>query len=353
MKDFIAKEGGPSGRIPLPPGVNGTIIQKAADHCDNRAKSDRSCMIINGFLESSGFNPGFRAADGCVVFDVNAYHQRTIEKTAISSAKHFCGKRKITYWTRATMNDIPIIHFHGDDKYFRLLTHFYSILHFTDPAIDNYVKRFVRDFLHYHDTIYCAAGKIVKALQYEGKQRRQSQQIRQKSQVVDDEGSGGYSAMHIRRGDLQYKKVKLPARVWWNNTKELWNDDEILYIATDERNLSWFNPIARKRPIRFLSDYWDLAGLGSVDPNYMGMIDTIVASRGRVFVGTWFSTFSGYINRMRGYHGLSMFNSWYSFLPRKTALHNWTDVDTYAYAYEWPAGWAGIDADVLPSKEKY
>ena len=33
------------------------------------------------------------------------------------------------------------------------------------------------------------------------------------------------------------------------------------------------------------------------------MIDTIVASRARVFVGTWFSTFSGYITRLRGYYG--------------------------------------------------
>ena len=52
--------------------------------------------------------------------------------------------------------------------------------------------------------------------------------------------------------------------------------------------------------MRFLDDYWDMAGLGDLDPNYMGMIDTIVASRGRVFGGTWFSTFSGYITRMRG-----------------------------------------------------
>jgi hypothetical protein len=38
--------------------------------------------------------------------------------------------------------------------------------------------------------------------------------------------------------------------------------------------------------------------LGELDSSFIGMIDTIVASQGRVFVGTWFSTFSGYINRM-------------------------------------------------------
>jgi hypothetical protein len=32
------------------------------------------------------------------------------------------------------------------------------------------------------------------------------------------------------------------------------------------------------------------------------MIDQLVASRGRIFYGCWFSTFTGYINRLRGYH---------------------------------------------------
>ena len=30
--------------------------------------------------------------------------------------------------------------------------------------------------------------------------------------------------------------------------------------------------------------------------------DQLIASKGRVFVGTWWSTLSGYVNRMRGYY---------------------------------------------------
>ena len=83
------------------------------------------------------------------------------------------------------------------------------------------------------------------------------------------------------------------------------------------------------------------------------MIDTIVASRGRAFAGTWFSTFSGYISRLRGYHGISMKNTWYSFLPKKTAMHEWPLVDDFAYAYEWPDGWVGIDRDTWPLRDKF
>jgi hypothetical protein len=34
------------------------------------------------------------------------------------------------------------------------------------------------------------------------------------------------------------------------------------------------------------------------------MIDQLVASRGNIFFGCWFSTFTGYINRIRGYHSV-------------------------------------------------
>ena len=48
----------------------------------------------------------------------------------------------------------------------------------------------------------------------------------------------------------------------------------------------------------------DSADLGAINPNYLGMIDQVVCAGGEMFTGTWFSTFSGYITRMRGYQGL-------------------------------------------------
>ena len=187
-------------------------------------------------------------------------------------------------------------------------------------------------------------GKIVKALQLEAKDRGFS---------PDEDGAGGYSALHVRRGDLQYKKVKIPAEEWYENTMDVWRPQEILYIATDERNKTFFDPIANHHQVRFLDDYYELANLGNLDPNWFGMIDTIVASRGRAFAGTFFSTFTGYINRLRGYHGMTMKDSWYSYLPRKTKMHTWDDVNDLVFAYEWPEGWAGIDTDVEPDKQVF
>lgn len=67
------------------------------------------------------------------------------------------------------------------------------------------MKRFVRDFMHYNDIIFCAAGKIVRSIQQEAVERGFS---------LDEEGGGGYSSIHIRRDDLQFKEVWLSEDQW-------------------------------------------------------------------------------------------------------------------------------------------
>lgn len=317
-------------------------LQASAHHCEKRAKSNNPCTPVFDWLKAASYNSEISATHTCLVFDEEAYQNPG--KEASDDIKEVCGShRDITFWDSA-MAAHKWIHFRASEKEYRLLTHFYNIIHFSNPMYDNMYKRFVRDALHYHDSIYCAAGKIVKAVQAEGRAR---------GFEPDENGAGGYSALHVRRGDLQYKRVKIPASEWYENTKEIWKPKEILYIATDERNKTFFDDILKHHDLRYLDDYWDMAGLADLDPNYMGMIDTVVASRGRAYAGTWFSTFSGYINRLRGYHGLSMMDSWYSFLPKKTAVHEWNLVDDFAYAYEWPDGWVGIDGDELPSREVF
>lgn len=84
--------------------------------------------------------------------------------------------------------------------------HFYNFIYFTNPILDNYMKRFVRDFMHYNDSIFCAAGKIVRSLQQEAIERGFS---------LDEEGGGGYSSLHVRRSDLQYKEVLISEERWY------------------------------------------------------------------------------------------------------------------------------------------
>lgn len=156
---------------------------------------------------------------------------------------------------------------------------------------------------------------------------------------------------------LLYREVKISAEEWYNNTKDIFFPKEILYIATDERNLSFFDPLTNYYSIRFLDNFTKLFNPdNSIEPAYFGMIDTIVASYGRQFVGTSFSTFTNYINRIRGYRGFSMNSSWYGTSSNKLNMHSWDDVTKTKippFTREFPDAWVRIDGDEFVTKTNY
>ena len=284
MTEFLEREGG-GKMFTLPPGEEGKMIKNSADHCFYMAKSNYSCEHIYSFLRREGFVPELQAGSSCLIVDKE--HQAAkvsytdeeliglLPEDEQEKISKFCKGRKPTFFG-SELDTAPLIHFQGGEKTHRLLNHFYSYLYFVDEKIDHYYKRFVRDFMHYGDNIFCTAGKIVSVLEEEAAKAGTS-----------------FSAMHVRRGDFQYKKVKITAEDWYENTKDLFTDPkEIIYIATDEKDHTFFEPLAKHYNLRFLDDFKQVAKLGDVDPNLFGMIDTVIASRGRLFVGTWYSTFT-------------------------------------------------------------
>jgi GDP-fucose protein O-fucosyltransferase len=79
--------------------------------------------------------------------------------------------------------------------------------------------------------------------------------------------------------------------IYEQNTKQFLRDGRTVYIATDERNITFFEPLAKHYNLLFMKDFKkELVG---VNTNFYGMIDQLVASRGDVFVGVYFSTFTG------------------------------------------------------------
>jgi GDP-fucose protein O-fucosyltransferase len=103
--------------------------------------------------------------------DAAAYKERLLR---------FAAKRSPQYYDDEWQKQ-KVVHFQSNPgSGFRLLEHFYTCIHFEDPRMDRYYKRFVRDFVHYTDTIFCKAAIIINKLK--------------------EEGAGGlYSAFHIRR----------------------------------------------------------------------------------------------------------------------------------------------------------
>lgn len=120
---------------------------------------------------------------------------------------------------------------------------------------------------------------------------------------------------------------------------------------------SYWEIMERHYDVYFLNDFKD--ALGDINPNYYGMLDQLVAAQGRVFYGTFFSTFSGYINRIRGYHDDrgdektgspkdGKIKSWYfATEDKRNEMIRYMPARPPFYSREYPIAWRDIDADVM------
>jgi hypothetical protein len=226
--------------------------------------------------------------------------------------------------------------------------------------------------LHYDEAVFCAAGKIVAKLDAEAAQLGTT-----------------WSSIHVRHGELQYTNVQVrrtalvaERRPWrfldrllcrslggfqplghvfcWPcgvllssqiSPLELlaatspWLDKpgELLYVATDEPDLNWFAPLGQRHGTRFLRDYVDeVAGL----PNdWLGLVEQVVLAHGRTFTGTWFSTFSAYVCRLRGYYATHGDETCYVYAPdsKRFDFAAWKMPSHAFYPREWALAWEGID----------
>jgi hypothetical protein len=111
---------------------------------------------------------------------------------------NFTGTRKAYFYDDYWIQQKNIHFISQPEIGLRLLEHFYTFIHFQSEEMDRYYKRFVRDYIHYNDLIFCKAAIIVNKL------------LRESANYRND-SKGVYSSFHVRRGDLQYKEVKIPA----------------------------------------------------------------------------------------------------------------------------------------------
>lgn len=167
-----------------------------------------------------------------------------------------------------TLQQAPVFHFPGGGKY-RLLVHFYSFMFFEDYKQDLWTKRFVRDHLRYVDEIQCAAARVVAAVREKARQHGNPE--------------GLFDTFHIRRGDLQYKEAFIEADQIMDNVRDLLEEGETVFIATDEKNMTFFDPLREHYHLYFLNDFMD--EVGTINKNFYGMLDQRIASRGRNFFG--------------------------------------------------------------------
>ncbi|KAK3258441.1 hypothetical protein CYMTET_32527 [Cymbomonas tetramitiformis] len=165
-----------------------------------------------------------------------------------------------------------VVHFREN-----LLGQYYAQYWWADPVQEVAAKRFVRDHLHFSEAIMKPAERVIQAM-----------------------GDLKFSCIHVRRGDFQYHQTRTSMEEILKTTRALFDPGETIYISTDERDKFFFQrSIDNGARLVFWDDFKNVTqGTPSM---IIPSSEMAVCTRARIFVGTQYSTFSGYIQRMRGY----------------------------------------------------
>jgi hypothetical protein len=174
--------------------------------------------------------------------------------------------------------------------------------------------------------------------------------------------SNEFDTLHVRRGDFSdyFDVTQSTAEDIYEMTSKngVVPENTTIYIGTDEGNKTFFNLLKERYDVLFLDDFEE--ELGDINTNFYGMIDQLVASRGNNFFGCWFSTFSGYIHRLRGYHannkkvagyeqGIVPASFYYALKQHYGKMQEYHPVKKSFYAREFPTSWRLIDTGVADS----
>jgi hypothetical protein len=308
---------------------------------------------IRQILEDKAYEAGEVSADSSSNSSKKAWLKRArsfdghpipVDSPVTDRLREMLANRKGLCIYNETLQQAKVIHLKGDQlSGHRVLVHFYAFLFFEDWRQDLWTKRFVRDHLRYNDLIQCAAARVVQAMREAA--RRQG-------------SNGTFDSLHVRHGDFQFEDMILPPEELYDkNLRTLFREKRTLFVATDERNTSYFDILRDHYHVYFLRDFEHL--LVDVNRNFFGMIDQLVASRGDTFVGTYFSTFTGYINRLKGYHSQNKKNPGYKhgtiksfyFAPKekrsiRRVHRTYRSIRPNFWQEEFPAGWRMIDYDL-------
>lgn len=122
-------------------------------------------------------------------------------------------------------------------------------------------------------------------------------------QVINKLKDKSYYAIHIRRGDHQYKELAVPPEVILENIKNIIPEGSKLYIATDHLDESFFKKFKETYEVFFYKDFENVVNerFQNINLNWIPMIEQLICSRSIKFVGNKLSTLSSLIYRIRGY----------------------------------------------------
>jgi len=181
----------------------------------------------------------------------------------------------------------PILSFPSckTNEEYRYLVQVSTIAAFADEALSRSYKRMLRDHVHYRKEVFDIAARVIREL-----------------------GPFKFSALHVRRNDLQYKEVFMDASKTLENVRSLLKPGEKIYISTDQAEFdSFFKPFRDEFDVYHWDDFFGSKGNYAlrnvkIPRKLEGCVEQVICATARFFAGTLESTFSSYIFRLRGYY---------------------------------------------------
>jgi len=116
---------------------------------------------------------------------------------------------------------------------------------------------------------------------------------------------GEFHAAVVRRNEFVqfYPQTNIDIATIEQHIAEAAPFGSLLVIATDEANREFFAPLTVRYKVVFMRDLVLQAAPADMTRFQLSCIEQNLCALAESFVGTRFSTFSAYVNRLRGYHG--------------------------------------------------
>jgi hypothetical protein len=201
--------------------------------------------------------------------------------------------------------------------------------------LDDEIKKLVAKYVKYKPEIFDLAWQFINYLE-----------------------DKSYYSIHIRRNDFQYKDLFIACEQILDNIKDTIPFGSKLYIATDQKDKSFFNPLTEHYTLSFYDDIRSKVKIyDEFDVNYIPIIEQLICTRSIKFIGNKLSTLSSYIYRLRGYMN-DIEDKKYYLNTEKYNLnlqHGLTSDNQYIanWAREYPDAWQWYKGRVFVSIASY
>eukprot|EP01083_Nonionella_stella_P064766 169108_1 len=230
-------------------------------------------------------------------FSVNSkYYQKEV-----SLDRYIGHRKKREYFDKELgLHKKEYIHFpscvDGEMVNYRYLGQVATAIAFADFELELKYKKLIRDHSHLVPRVFEIASFMISYL-----------------------GLFEYTSAHIRRNDFQFKNSWVPPEKSFKNMVEHFEDDEVIYIASDAPKGFFGNVTKAHKQIKaiyrwadfvekngtlyedFKAMYGDELDVSTIPRKLVHLVEMVIASGGKRFFGTTSSTYSAYINRLRGY----------------------------------------------------